>query len=343
MNNTKHASHIVGERLSKTARQAAKVLRKGADELDSFRKTYKACSRDKVAGRCAEVHHKITRNFDAAKKGIRLKSRLTKPGSVADLKTGARYAQVKYCKTAAWSAGRASHPKYKGMDLVLPSDQAKLAIIKLKQGAKKIAKKNAVKSANRLNASKRIKSIINVGGAQSRPLSRKAARSLARNGGKAWRREAKIFEGTKIAASHFTSGAIGSGLATGVEEIYGVLKNKKCAKKASLRVAKIAAMGGAESLVNRLAVAGVKTVAKNVGTKALAKGDGAVVIATSAIDIAKLGFSYANGDIKREEFLIQTGKSILVGAVTGLGYAVAGPIGGTVASLAVGYGFDQLV
>lgn len=343
MNNTKHASHILGESLSKSARRAAKVLSKGADELDSIRKKYNACSRDKVAGHCAELHHTVTRNFDAAKKNVRLRSSLTKPGSVADIKTGRRFAQVKYGKNAAWSAARASHPKYKGMDLILPADQTKLAIKKLEKGALKIAGKNPIKSANRLSASKRIKSVVNVRGAKSRPLSRKSARELARNGGKAWRREAQIFESTKVAASHFAAGAIGSGLTTGAKEMYGVLKNKKCAKKASLKIAKAAAIGGAESVLNRLAVAGVKTVAKKVGVKALIKGDGAVLIATSAVDIAKLGYSYANGDINRKDFALQSGKSILVGAITGIGYAVAGPIGGTIASLAIGYGVEHLV
>lgn len=348
------ASQILGEQLSKNARKSSKILRDGADELDKVRSVYKKCSRDKVAGRCAEVHHKVTRNLDAVSKGISSRTRLTKPGSAADLKTRHRLAQVKYRKNATFSAGRAANKKYLGMDLILPSDQAELAIKKLKDGACRVAKKNPKKAALRLNAAKRIRKTLSVDGAQSMPLTRKGARVLARKGGGRWRRDALVHDTLVVANAHLKSGAISSGVISGIEEIYGVLKSKRCPKKAAIKVAKSSINGGAQSVATHVVSVGVKKAAKKLGAKALLKGNGAAAIAGGVLDVAKHGYSYATGEIDGEELLKETGKTVVkggaayaaaeAGAVAGmfLGGPPGALIGGTLAALAVGFGLDAV-
>lgn len=347
--------HIVGEHLAKRTRKAAKILREGAEDLDKVRLIYKNCSRDKVAGRCAEVHHKVTRNFDAATKGITSRTRLTKPGSAADLRTGSRLAQVKYRKNALFSAGRAAHRKYAGMDLILPSDQADLAIKKLKRSANFVRKRSPQKAAARLDAAKRIRKTNNVKGAQSRPLTRRGARLLARKGGKLWRKEAAVHEALGVASAHLKSGALSSGVVTGAQELYDVFRNKKCPKKAALSVAKSAAGGGAQSIATHVVSEGVKKTAKKLGAKALLKGNGAAAVAGGMLDIAKHGYDYATGEMDGEEFLKESGKTVIkggaayaaaeVGAIAGM--AIGGPPGalvvGALAAVAVGFGLDELL
>lgn len=355
MSKSSLSTFMVGECLFRQSWEKARLLRRGADELDKVRKTYRSCSRPKVAGRCAEVHHKVTYNVDAVRKGVRTRARLTTPGAAADLVVGRRLVQVKYRKTAVQSAGRAADRKYSGMDLILPADQASRAVSALKKGSKRAVIRNPLKAAARLDAAKRVKKTVEVGGAKSRPLTKRGAQALARKGGDGWRREAIMNELVATSAGHFASGALHAAAFCGAKEAHSVLRKGRKPAKAVKAVAKAAAIGGVAQLGSASLTAVIEVGAKKMGTKALIRGHGAAAIADGALDICKHGYSYVIGEIDGEQFakdsLRSTARSgaalaaAKYGAIAGTLAVgpVGGVIGGVMAAIAASLVFDQVI
>lgn len=293
------------------------------------------------AGFRAEHFHKATLNADAARKGLKVRAELTRPGQAADLRLtdGGKVigeVQVKNCKSVARTTGAISRNKYDGMQKVVPSDQVeKVRTLAKKRGVDGIGERNYVDTSEK--AAARVKA----GGAQSSELSYEQAQDP--NLGTQMLRSQVATAMTAAAAS----GAVFGGAFSAVSNIQSVRQGKKTPPEAVKAVAVDTTKAAAAGAVSVAATTAATVVLEKMVKRGLGGAPGAIVSAT--MEISKDALAWHQGRLtgcevgaRSVEHAVGSGGA-WGGAVAGaaicspipvIGPLVGGVIGGMVGSVA---------
>lgn len=276
------------------------------------------------AGFRAEAHHEATFNADAARKGLRVRIRTSRPGAAADLQvmdgqSVVAEVQVKNCRSVARTTKAISDGKYDGMQKVVPADQV--------DGVRDLAGKRGVDGLGERNyadTSVKASGTVEHGGAASQPLTYEDAQS--RHLG----RRLVAGEVGTAARSGAQSGAVIGGAMSAVGNVVAVVNGEKTVAQAAGAVARDATLAAAGGAVSAAATSAVTAGCTRVGMQALSKSGAPGAIAATGIEVAKDLVALRRGEL--------TGRQ-----VAGRSLEHAGGAGGAWAGAAAGAAIGSVV
>ena len=342
---------------AKRAAAASDILIDADKKMKDLIVRRKNCTNQSTAGYAAEVHHKVTFEADAALKGksnLKVKigprggngSKGTPDLTVTENGTKVTEAGLKYRGKATETAFDQSNPFDKGRQKICPSDQVE----RVKDLAGKRAATGSLKSEDYADTAKNATDKLKYDGVESKPLSKKSAENLAREGSNyqidAFKIEIKTntINAAKMGAA---SGAAASVFSNGLD----CLNGQKSIKEAGKQVAKDTIKCSVRSATVSAMTTGTKHALIKAGAKNFAKGNMPMAIASTLFDAGGGIYSDVikcrNGELSKSEVaanaIVHTGKAAvktggaMAGAQAGATFgALLGPIGAAVGGLVGG-------
>ncbi len=284
-------------------------------------------------------------NADAALKGSNLKAEVTAamgdPHAAADLliKEGDRTLQAVQAKSmnrASNATAAISQEKYRGMQKLVPSDQAE----RVQELAQKRADRHPLKAQDYRDTAKNVTGELKAGkvssGGTTYPENLKAAQSpklyAAAQELRAVGKEAIATGGQAAIAGGIIAGTI-SAVKNGLSVRDGHITLETAVQNTAQDATKAALRSGATGATSSM----IRYGATKAGIRALGKSNVAVTVAASGIDIGVSVLQFAKGEISAQQLQHQVGQtgtctlaSLYAGAAVG---SVCGPVGTVVGSI----------
>ena len=277
---------------------------------------------------------KFNRNAAAAGRAVHAKVTGSSPGgghSPADIKlvgsSGEKLVQAKASDDPSWLARQATDPKYDGMDVVSPEDQADIVNQKL---------------AERGQSRRVVKELQADGVSSGSTTTKELDQATANPKLYRLRMEAKQVgvEVLDAGAKGAIGGAVVGGALSAIHNVRAYLSGNVDGGTAAKNVAKDTVASAGRGAATSGLGAVVRQTGRHAGLQTLKKSNVATAVASGLIDVGVAVYAFAKGEISAEEAAERIGETgcstasgVYAGAAAG---AILGPPGAVVGSI-IGY------
>lgn len=269
------------------SRRASDALRRGAQDMRNVVLRFRGTP-EQSGGRAAEHFHAATFNASAIRKYRSLRATVQPSAGahaagpdivVTDGAVTRVEAQLKFYQDAPKTRTALSRPDYRGMQKVVPADQAQ----QVQADAARLAERCGPRAFDHADTAQSVTDRLSVDGVESKPLTKDEAIALAKDP-RPLTRAGVLSELTDAAVGGAVIGAAVGGLSSAAQNYLAYRQGEKDADAALRDVGKDAAKGGLVGAVVTTTATSARLGLRAVGLEAAAASNLPLALAMSAVD-----------------------------------------------------------